>query len=310
MLRIQAMTMVKKSELISQHGWLILDKPLGITSAQAVARVKRILKPKKIGHGGTLDPLASGILPLALGEATKTFAYVVAHQKGYRFTIHFGESRSTDDAEGEITATSDVRPSREAIEAVLPLFLGEITQIPPIYSAVKIDGERAYARARAGEEIAMPPRQVRIDSLSVLECSGQEASFEVECGGGTYVRSLARDISQSLGAVGYVSALRRTRVGNFSEKHAISLDSLEEMVHGAAPFALLPIAQVLDDIPARTIAAAKVSDLRQGKTISSPHAASAQPPMRVLCLDESGTAIAIGEESDGLLKPVRVFQLD
>ena len=290
------------------HGWLILDKPLNMSSAQAVARVKRLLKPKRIGHGGTLDPLASGILPLAMGEATKTFAYVVAHQKAYRFTIQFGESRSTDDAEGEVTATSDVRPSQEAIEAVLPHFVGEITQIPPIFSAIKINGERAYDRARAGEAIDMPPRQVRIDSLTLLAFDGQSATLEVECGGGTYVRSLARDISQSLSTVGFVSMLRRTRVGKFSEKDAISLEILEKLVHSAAPFALLPIAQVLDDIPALAIDAAAVTTLRHGKILPIPPQAHVPLDQRILCLDESRQAIAMVEaDGQGGLKSVRVF---
>jgi tRNA pseudouridine55 synthase len=292
------------------HGWLILDKPLGMSSAAAVGIVKRLLKPKKIGHGGTLDPLASGILPLALNEATKTFAYVVAHQKGYRFTIRFGEARSTDDAEGEVVATSPNRPTRAALEAALPQFVGEITQVPPVFSAIKVGGQRAYDRARAGEVVEMPSRIVRIDSLKIIDFSPDEATLEVECGGGTYVRSLARDISQLLNTVGYVSFLRRTRVGKFSEKDAISLEKLEKLVHSAAPFELLPIAQVLDDIPALVMDATEVTALRHGKTIFPANAHHLLEMQPTLCLDSEGNAVGIAEpQADGSLKPVRIFNV-
>ncbi len=233
-------------------GWLILDKPIGITSTQAVAAVKRLFDAQKAGHGGTLDPLATGILPIALGEATKTVPFVMDGAKTYRFTLKFGESRATDDAEGAVTGTSDRRPTDAEIRAALPHFIGEIDQIPPIFSAIKVDGERAYDLARQGEAVELAARKVRIDDFRLVERLGpDEAVFEVRSGKGAYMRALARDLALHLGSLGHVSALRRLSVGAFTEAGAISLDALRALGHIPAAFEhILPIETALDDIPA------------------------------------------------------------
>lgn len=289
------------------HGWIILDKPEGITSAQAVGRVKRLLKPGKIGHGGTLDPLASGVLPLALGEATKTFGYAADARKSYSFTVRWGEQRATDDAEGEIVAASDARPAREEIEAALPRFTGLITQVPPAYSAIKINGERAYARARKGEEVDMPSREAVIHALLLLEMPDRDhAAFEVSCGKGTYVRSLARDIALAVGTTGHVSALKRLKVGNFDISRAISLDKLEEVVYNHAPAVwLLPVESALDDIPAITLDSAQAAGIRHGRAVRVPPRKEAAG-QTVVCMQQ-GRVVALGELTGGLLRPVRVF---
>ncbi len=210
------------------HGWLAIDKPEGLTSAQVVGRVRRITNAAKLGHGGTLDPLATGVLPIALGEATKTVAYVMDGAKTYRFTVRWGEKRDTDDTEGRVTAMSDVRPAAAAIRAALAAFTGEIAQVPPAYSALKIDGERAYKLARAEQEVRLAPRPVRIDSLALVSVDDADhATFQVDCGKGTYVRALARDLAAALGTLGAVSRLRRLRVGPFEEAGATTLETLE-----------------------------------------------------------------------------------
>ena len=201
------------------HGWLIIDKPLGRSSAQVVAAVRRITGAAKAGHGGTLDPLATGVLPIALGEATKTVSYVMDGSKAYRFTLRFGEARTTDDREGAVTETSPARPTDAEIRAVLPRFTGLIEQVPPAFSALKVDGVRAYRLARAEEAVALAPRQVRIDRLELIaRPDADTAEFLVRSGKGAYMRSLARDIARALGTVGHVAALRRTAVGPFREE--------------------------------------------------------------------------------------------
>jgi tRNA pseudouridine55 synthase len=261
------------------HGWIILDKPLGLSSAQAVAAVKRLLRPLtgknlKIGHGGTLDPLATGVLPIALGEATKLSGYLLDADKGYGFTIAFGTATSTEDAEGEVVATSEVRPTLAQIIEIVPKFMGPISQVPPAYSALKVDGKRAYARARAGEDVVLPPRQVTIREMSVTAAfAAQGDQFEsltldVVCSKGTYVRSLARDMAVALGTVGHVSALRRTKAGPFGEAQAISLDSLADFCARAAPEqVLLPLTAGLDDIPAFAVTPEQAAQLRQGQQL-------------------------------------------
>ena len=257
----------RKGEAI--HGWVVLDKPLGLSSTQALAKVRWFLNAEKGGHGGTLDPLASGILPLAFGEATKTVSYAMDGRKTYQFTVRWGRKTSTDDAEGEVIATSDHRPDRAAIEAALASFHGEIDQIPPRYSAIKINGERAYDMARSGEEVEMTSRRVRIDRLALIEeRDADHAVFEVDCGKGTYVRSLARDLAETLGTVGHVVELRRTRVGPFTLEQAISLDELIAMEQSAAvERLLLPLETVLDDIPALALTEAEAHRLRHGQTV-------------------------------------------
>jgi tRNA pseudouridine55 synthase len=237
------------------HGWLVLDKPFGMSSSRAVGAVRHLLGAAKAGHGGTLDPLATGILPIALGEATKTVAWAMAGRKTYRFTLRWGEARATDDAEGAVTATSEARPGAAEIAAVLPRFTGTIQQVPPAYSALKLAGERAYDLARRGETVELAPRTAEIFALRLLGVIDEDhAEFEVETGKGVYVRSLGRDIALALGTVAHIAALRRLAVGRFTLERAISLDKLEALRHSAAVFEhLLPIETALDDIPAMAL---------------------------------------------------------
>ncbi|MCB1434553.1 MAG: tRNA pseudouridine(55) synthase TruB, partial [Alphaproteobacteria bacterium] len=216
------------------HGWVILDKPYGMTSTQAVGKVRWLFNAQKAGHGGTLDPLATGLLPIALGEATKTVSHAMDGRKIYRFTAHWGEERSTDDLEGEVTAQSVERPTVTQIEAILPRFTGEIQQAPPAFSAIKVAGERAYDLARAGEAVDLAPRPVHIEDLNLVDIPDTDhATFEVTCGKGTYIRSLARDMGRALACLGHVSMLRRIAVGPFTETDMISLEKLEELRHKA-----------------------------------------------------------------------------
>ena len=298
------------------HGWLTLDKPVGVSSARAVALVRRLFDAEKAGHGGTLDPLASGILPIALGEATKTVAWAIAARKTYRFTVRWGEARETDDAEGAVSATSDHRPTRAEILAALPAFTGEVRQRPPAYSALKLAGRRAYALARAGEAVSLETRPVRIESLSLLELLDPDhAEFEAEVGKGTYIRALGRDLALSLGTLGHISALRRTRAGPFHEAHAISLDKLHSLGHSPGPFEhLLPIETALDDIPAVALTEAEAARLRCGQAVLP-----LRPTDRAFMLElgngqrvraTCGTKlVALAEIADGALRPVRVLNL-
>ncbi|TXL70193.1 tRNA pseudouridine(55) synthase TruB [Vineibacter terrae] len=279
-------------------GWLNLDKPLGLSSAQAVARARRLFGAAKVGHGGTLDPLASGVLPIAFGEATKTVAWVMDGPKAYRFTLRFGIATATDDAEGEIVATSDVRPDDAALAAILPGFRGRIEQRPPAFSALKVAGQRAYALARAGAVVDLAPRQVDIHALELLErTSADLAVLQVRCGKGTYIRSLARDIAQVLGTVGHVAALRRTACGPFAEGESVTLDALAaaagrdasgaqghdlagnslspvgELGHTSALFGYLrPVVTALDDIPALALTDREAQRLSQGMAVKLPEA--------------------------------------
>ncbi len=252
------------------HGWVVLDKPIGMTSTQAVSKVKRLFEAEKAGHAGTLDPLASGLLPVALGEATKTVPFAMAGKKTYRFTVAWGEERDTCDLEGKVVARSDRRPDKSAILAVLPRFTGEFSQIPPAFSAIKIAGERAYDKARAGEEVELAPRLVTIDRLTLLSVSDPNwAEFETECGKGTYIRALARDMGRDLGVYAHISALRRTAVGPFTENQMIPLALLEEMRHKApGDYAkegvLRPLETALDGIPALAVTGSDSVRLRSG----------------------------------------------
>jgi len=256
----------KKGNPIS--GWLNLDKPLGMTSTQAIGKVRRILSAQKVGHAGTLDPLATGILPIAFGEATKTIPFAQDADKVYRFTVKWGTATTTDDAEGEAIQTSDIRPTEAGIIALLPRFTGNIDQIPPQFSAIKVDGERAYDLAREGQKLDLQARSVTVYSFHAVNINKDEAVFELNCSKGTYVRSIARDMGQILGCFGHVTALRRLAVGNFTEETAISLDALEKLVQSAPPDqVLLPVETVLDDIPALAMTAEEVSRIRQGQTI-------------------------------------------
>jgi len=254
---------------IPVHGWLILDKPQGLTSTQALGKARRLMGGKKVGHGGTLDPLATGILPLAFGEATKLIPYVMDGVKEYEFIIEWGEQRDTDDAEGKVIATSDKRPTEAEIRAALPRFTGTINQIPPTFSAIKLQGERAYDLARAGEAVELAPRAVAIHEFELVEApDAGHARFRALSGKGMYVRALARDLATALGTYGYVKQLRRTRVGPFRIANAISLERLEELGHkDAALTALLALKAALDDIPALTITASEAQRLRAGQSI-------------------------------------------
>ena len=300
------------------HGWVCLDKPLELGSTGAVGKVRAMLKAQKAGHAGTLDPLATGVLPIALGEATKTMPFVADSSKSYRFTVRWGLQTTTLDLEGEVCATSDVRPTVEAATEALKAFVGEIQQVPPAFSAIKIDGERAYDLARAGEAPEMVARPVTIHAARVV--GGDDAdhlTVEIDCGKGTYVRSLARDLALALGTVGHVSALRRTRVGPFSESMAISLESFAQLVHtGAASKALLPVETALDDIPAHAVTAEDAFKLAQGRQVvllpRQVEALQAQLKSsadRTVSAFHEGRLVALCELQVGWLSPVRVFNL-
>ncbi|MDX1975162.1 MAG: tRNA pseudouridine(55) synthase TruB [Rickettsiales bacterium] len=286
------------------NGWIILDKPSGISSAYAVGKVKRLLRPKKIGHAGTLDPLASGILPLALGEATKTVSYMMDARKSYQFTVTWGAQYDTDDCNGEPIEQSNQRPTREAIEAILPRFSGSIEQIPPLYSAIKVNGKRAYALARAGELPELKSRQITVYSLRITDHHIDKTTFICDCSKGTYIRSLARDMGQILGCFGHITALRRLQVGHFLEKDAISLENLEEMVHKGGGF-LQPVDSALDDILAFEITHHQATLLRQGQAISVTNLGSYDAAL-ARCDNEP---IALCQLLEGVVKPLRVFNL-
>ena len=297
----------KKGDKID--GWVVLDKPVGLGSTPAVTRVRRLFGAQKAGHGGTLDPLASGVLPIALGEATKTVPFVMDGRKEYRFTLRFGEARSTEDAEGEVTATSDARPADEAIRAALAAFVGEIEQTPPAYSALKIDGERAYDLARAGEVVNLKPRKVMIERLELVSRPDRDhADFVVGCGKGTYIRSLGRDLALALGTVGHLSALRRTAAGPFREGAAISLSKLEALGHIPALLGVLaPVATALDDIPALALTEAQADRLRQGQPVLLTQ--DALPSGALVRAELGGELVALVQSDGTSIKPVRVFNL-
>ncbi|MGE3623643.1 MAG: tRNA pseudouridine(55) synthase TruB [Bdellovibrionales bacterium] len=254
---------------IPVHGWLVLDKPIGLTSTQALGKARRFMGGKKVGHGGTLDPLATGILPLAFGEATKVIPYIMDGDKEYEFTIRWGEARDTDDTEGRVTAVSDRRPGDEDIVRALPRFIGTMQQTPPAFSAIKLGGERAYDLARAGVMPEMKPRSVAIHGIELVDRpDADHARLRAACGKGMYVRALARDLALNLGTYGHVKQLRRTRVGPFTLNHAISLENLEDLAHkGEALKALLALRAALDDIPALTLSASEAQRLRAGQSI-------------------------------------------
>jgi len=297
-------------------GWLILDKPVGMTSTEAVARVKRLFNAAKAGHAGTLDPLASGCLPIALGEATKTVANVMDGRKLYRFTIRWGEETATDDAEGTVVNTSEMRPDAAGIRAVLPQFTGRIMQVPPRFSAVKISGERAYDLAREGETVELEPREVAVHSLTLFECPDPDhAVFEAECGKGAYVRALARDMGWRLGTYGHVVALRRLGVGPFGEGHMISLEKLDELRDKAgasggfaAEGALLSVATALDGIPALAMTERDAARLRRGQAVvlRGRDAPVVSGPAYAIF---GGLPVALGEVDKGAFNPKRVFNL-
>jgi len=296
-------------------GWLIIDKPAGLTSTDVVNRVRRLFDAQKAGHGGTLDPLATGLLPIAFGTATKTVPYVMDGTKLYRFTLRFGEARDTDDADGQVIETSDARPDGATIEAALAAFHGDIMQIPPLFSAVKVAGERAYDMAREGRVPVLAARPARVDRFVMIGCPDpQSAIFEVACGKGVYMRSLARDLARACGTVGHIAALRRLRVGPFLEHHAIPLDKLREPedTAPASPDLLLPVATALADIPALALTEQEAADLEHGQSISLvalmgriPSAADLDNGLaRAMA---GGRVIGLCRLQGGLLKPERIL---
>jgi tRNA pseudouridine55 synthase len=303
-----------KKQRVAIHGWVVLDKPHGMTSTQAVAKVRHLFNAEKAGHGGTLDPLASGLLPIALGEATKTVPFAMNGRKVYRFTACWGEERTTDDLEGEVTLRSDRRPSVAEIEGILPSFTGEILQAPPAFSAIKVAGERAYDLSRAGEAVELAPRPVVIEALRLLASPEPgQASFEVVCGKGTYIRSLARDLGRALGTAAHVGALRRVAVGPFAESHMISLEKLLELGHkapggNAVTGALLPIETVLDGIPALAVDVDQARRLRLGQPVllRGLNAPIAEDVVLMTC---GGSPVGMGQISQGTLNPKRLFNL-
>jgi tRNA pseudouridine55 synthase len=297
------------------HGWLVLDKPVGMTSTHAVSVVKRLFTAKRAGHAGTLDPLASGLLPIALGEATKTVPFVMDGRKTYAFTVRWGEERDTDDAEGRVVAASDARPTADHIRALLPRFTGTIEQVPPRYSAIKIEGERAYDLAREGTVVELDSRPVAIHRLELVDTPDPDHSMlSAECGKGTYVRALARDLGRLLGCFGHVSALRRTVVGPFGESHMIPLERLDSLCHRAAvgegnlAALLLPVETALDDIPALAVSQADAARLQRGQAVllRGRDAPVMRGPVSVTV---SGHLVALAEVDRGEIVPKRVFNL-
>ena len=300
------------------HGWVILDKPLGMGSTQAVAAIRRIFDAQKAGHAGTLDPMATGILAIALGEATKTVPYAMDSDKTYRFTATWGESRDSDDAEGAVTGTSPNRPSTAEIEAMLPRFTGTLNQTPPAYSAIKVNGERAYDLAREGETVVLQPRPVEVFEARLLNAAPDSAQFEIRCGKGTYVRSWVRDIALALGTLGHVTALRRTQLGSWQENDAVRLDTLTPSVHSPAAFGYLrPLSTALDGIPALAVSGPDTVRIRSGNPILiraklfaslSDGAGGGELQGTVVFLkEEDGSPVALAEIAEGELRPFRVF---
>ena len=295
---------------MARSGWIILDKPVGLGSTQAVSAIKRLLReagePKtKVGHGGTLDPLASGVLPIAIGEATKLCGRMLDATKAYEFTIRFGEETDTLDAEGEVVATSTVRSGNGAIDEVLPGFTGTIEQIPPAYSALKIEGKAAYARARAGEQLEMKPRIVTVHELTLKSTATDEATFSATVSKGTYIRSLARDIAGALGTVGHITYLRRTRAGPFGLDQAVSLDFLAETAKARGfDGAVVPLQAALDDIPALPVNPDQAKLLRQGQRLTG---FPARPGLQLATTDNVPVAL-VEATADGL-RVVRGFNL-
>jgi tRNA pseudouridine55 synthase len=302
------------------HGWVVIDKPQGLTSTQVVSTVRRVFNAQKAGHAGTLDPMATGILAVALGEATKTVPFTMEAEKAYRFTARWGEARDSDDAEGRLTATSDLRPNRNQLEAVLPRFIGQIAQVPPAYSAIKIQGERAYDLAREGEQITLEPRPVMIHAAKVLDQpDANHTIFEMRCGKGTYVRAWVRDLALALGTVGHVSELRRTAIGPFTEADAIPLETLKGFMHSPAAFEhLRPISTALDGIPALAVTGPDAVRLRSGNPIlmranlfarlseEAPENDDLQG-LTVFLSTGDGEPVALAALEAGELRPFRVF---
>jgi tRNA pseudouridine55 synthase len=294
------------------HGWLILDKPIGKTSTTAVAILKRLSGAKKVGHAGTLDPLASGVLPIAFGEATKTVSFAMDGRKVYRFNVRWGVETNTDDSEGKPVSTSDGRPSPDSINAVLARFTGTIEQTPPHFSALKIGGERAYDLAREGEVVSLAPRTIEVHRLTLVGTpDADHAVFEAECGKGTYVRALARDMGRALGCLGHVCELRRTQVGSFTEKDSITIEAIERIAQSgpdALSAALLPVQSSLDGVPAVSVSRADADRLVLGQAVLL-RGRDAPVMGGIVSVSAQGSLIALAEIEQGSLHPRRIFHL-
>jgi tRNA pseudouridine55 synthase len=300
----------RKREKRDVNGWLILDKPVGMTSTHAVSVAKRLYSAKRAGHAGTLDPLASGLLPIALGEATKTVPFVMDGRKIYQFTVRWGEERDTDDAEGRVAATSAARPSADDIRALLPRFSGTIAQVPPRFSAIKIDGERAYDLARDGEVVELEARPVEIHRLSLVEIPDPDhAVLSAECGKGTYVRALARDMGRVLGCFGHVSGLRRTGVGSFREQDGVSLERLEAADAMALADLLQPVAAGVQGLPTISVSRADAARLARGQAVLL-RGRDAPIVEGSVAIFTQGDLIALAEAAEGELRPRRIFNLN
>ena len=302
-----------RSTKVEVNGWVILDKPVGMTSTQGVAVVKRLFNAKKAGHAGTLDPLASGLLPVALGEATKTVPYVMDGRKVYRFTVRWGGETTTDDTEGPVTATSEQRPSEAQVRALLPRYTGTISQVPPQFSAIKVDGERAYDLARDGETVDLEARDITIHRLVIAGMDEDTTTFEAECGKGTYVRAIARDMGRDLGCYGHVVALRRAVVGTFDEEDAVTPDELRAMREGLdglppAEDALLPVETALEALPSLNVSQHDAGRLARGQSVlvRGRDAPSFEGTAAVM---SGGTLVALAELERGELVPKRIFRL-
>ena len=298
------------------HGWMVIDKEQGETSARVVAKVRSLMQARKAGHAGTLDPLASGVLPIALGEATKTIPYAVEQEKTYRFTLRFGESRDTDDAEGEAIRSSPVRPENEVLKSALERFTGKILQIPPTYSAVKVGGRRAYALARSGNQVCLPSREVNISRFEFIDRPDSDhATFEVVCSKGTYIRSLGRDLAAAVNTCGYVSRLCRTAVGPFCRNDAISLDKLASLVHiSPRQEYLLPVTAALDDIPALALTDTQADHLRHGRPVPRNRATlqgevGVSSEGAVLCAMLGPVPVALVRIDGNVFRPLRVLNI-
>ena len=309
----------KKGDPVS--GWAVVDKPVGLTSTQVVGKMRRAMNAQKVGHAGTLDPLATGILPIAFGEATKTIPFIQDAEKIYRFTAEWGAATDTDDKEGDVIQSSEVRPTEDQIITALPEFIGVINQVPPKYSAIKINGERAYDLARDGQDVEMKSRQVEVFDFELMEIVDEShAIFEIECGKGTYVRSLVRDLAQKLGTFGHVSELRRLAVGPFDETCAKTLDNWIELGHiPPASEHLMPIETALDDIPALAVTGADASRLRHGqpvlvrpgtiRVLGGTELSSDVGETETVFCSHKGDAVAICHIRQGQLHPAKVFNL-
>lgn len=289
------------------HGWVVLDKPYGLGSTKAVGKIRWLFQAQKAGHAGTLDPLATGILPIALGEATKTVPFMMDAAKSYEFEITWGANTTTQDVEGEITLTSDVRPKKEDIQNALSQFFGEIEQVPPKFSAIKVNGKRAYDLARGGETVELKSRIVQVDRFELIRCDENTAYFAVDCGKGTYIRSLARDLAATLDTCGHVTVLRRTKVGPFRLEQSITLEDLEQICNrDAAEEALFPLSTALDDIPVLAVLDQDARNLRQGRAIDCTSSDIIHSDDWVLA-KEGQQEVALCEMRGGQLWPKRVF---